>query len=107
VLNNDPRLADPTLLLLAGKMAVARRAQAEAEPEWLHTQGLASLLEAATRADRVIELQIEYAGTADEPPLKGEVYYYYRTNRPYTDSLTKLLQEARAYDEQRRREQAP
>ena len=42
-MSTDPRLADPLLLVLA---ATRRRARRQA-PDWRHTEGLASLLDAA------------------------------------------------------------
>ena len=56
----DPRLADPLLLALAARRAKARQ---------------------ATAPNQAVVLQIEYDAYGDEPPLKGEQYVLYLSEK--------------------------
>ena len=79
------------------------QAHDEGEPEWTRTVGLCALLQAAR--GHVVPLHIVYDSHDGEPPEEGDTVWYARPDQPYTDSLTRLLAEARRYDAARRREQ--
>jgi hypothetical protein len=80
-MNADPRLRDVSLLTLAAMRAQHRRhASGGQAQDWLHTEGLHPLLQAATVAET-------HDATDREPPGR----------RAGASSMARLLAEARRY----------